>query len=176
MTFEIKKVGVIGAGTMGSGIAAHLANAGVEVLLLDMPQSGFGKKNHLAEQAIERLQKADPAAFMTPKAAKFITPGNLEDDLEKLSTCDWVIEAIIENIEAKQGLYQKLEKLLQPHAIISSNTSTILLQELIKNRTSAFQASFMITHFFNPPRYMRLLEIVKSPLTDPKKVEAIKLF
>ncbi|AIL12337.1 3-hydroxyacyl-CoA dehydrogenase [Candidatus Paracaedimonas acanthamoebae] len=176
MTFEIKKVGVIGAGTMGSGIAAHLANAGVDVLLLDMPQSGFGKKNQLAEQAIEKLQKADPAAFMMPKAAKLITPGNLEDDLEKLSTCDWVIEAIIENLDAKRDLYQKLEKLLKPHTIISSNTSTILLQELIKDRTSAFQSSFMITHFFNPPRYMRLLEVVKSPITDPKKVDAIKLF
>lgn len=176
MTFEIKKVGVIGAGTMGSGIAAHLANAGVDVLLLDMPQSGFGKKNQLAEQAIERLEKSEPAALMTPKASKFITPGNLEDDLEKLSACDWVIEAIIENLDVKRVLYQKLEKLLKPHTIISSNTSTILLQELIKDRTTAFQASFMITHFFNPPRYMRLLEVVKSPLTDPRKIEAIKLF
>src|SRR3546814_45226 len=122
MTFEIKKVGVIGAGTMGSGIAAHLANAGIEVLLLDMPQSGFGKKDQLAEQAIERLQKTDPAAFMTPKAAKLITPGNLEDDLEKLSDCDWIVEVIIENIEAKRDLYQKLEKLLKPHTIVSSNT------------------------------------------------------
>ncbi|MBN9412363.1 MAG: enoyl-CoA hydratase/isomerase family protein [Candidatus Paracaedimonas acanthamoebae] len=176
MTFEIKKVGVIGAGTMGSGIAAHLANAGVEVLLLDMPQSGFGKKNQLAEQAIERLQKVDPAAFMTPKMAKFITPGNLEDDLEKLSACDWIIEAIVENLDAKQNLYQKLEGILKPHTIISSNTSTILLRHLIKDRTKIFQSSFMITHFFNPPRYMRLLEVIKSSFTDPKKVEAIKLF
>jgi 3-hydroxyacyl-CoA dehydrogenase len=176
MTSEIKKVGVIGAGTMGSGIAAHLANAGIEVLLLDMPQSGFGKKDLLAEQAIERLQKADPAAFMTPRAAKLITPGNLEDDLEKLSDCEWIVEVIIENIEAKRDLYQKLEKLLKPHTIVSSNTSTILLQELIKDRTAAFQASFMITHFFNPPRYMRLLEVIKGPATDPKKVKAIKHF
>lgn len=174
MTFEIKKVGVIGAGTMGSGIAAHLANAGIEVLLLDRPQPGFGKKNDLAEQAIERLKKSDPAAFMTPNAAKLISSGNLEDDFEKLSSCEWVIEAIIENVEAKRDLYQKLETTLKPHTIVSSNTSTLLLQELLKDRTAAFQASFMITHFFNPPRYMRLLEIVKSSYTDPDKVQAIK--
>ncbi len=176
MTLEIKKVGVIGAGTMGSGIAAHLANAGVEVLLLDMRQSGFGQKNKLAEEAIERLQKTDPAALMTPKAAKLITPGNLEDDLDALSACDWVIEVIVENVEVKRSLYQKLEALLKPHTIVSSNTSTILLKELIKDRTKAFQASFMITHFFNPPRYMRLLEVVKGPNTDSKKYETIKNF
>lgn len=175
MTFEIKKVGVIGAGIMGSGIAAHLANAGLDVLLVDMPQAGFGKKNDLAEQAIERLKKSDPAALMTPNAAKLIRPGNLEDDLEKLSACEWIIEAIVENLEIKQGLYQKLETILKPHTIISSNTSTILLHELLKDRTPSFQASFMITHFFNPPRYMRLLEIVRSSQTDPHKVQAVKL-
>ncbi len=176
MTRDIKQAAVIGAGVMGSGIAAHIANAGIPVLLLDVPQKGFGKKNSLAESAIERMQKTEPAAFMSKDAVKRVTPGNVEDDLKKLKDCDWVVEAIVEKLDIKRDLYEKLEKIVRPDTIVSSNTSTIPLHDLVEGRGSDFQKNFLITHFFNPPRYMRLLELIKGPKTDREVVEAIHDF
>lgn len=176
MTHQIKRAAVIGAGVMGSGIAAHIANAGIPVLLLDIPQSGFGKKNALAEGAIERMKKAEPAAFMSPQAAKLVTPGNTETDLEQLKDCDWVVEAIIEKLEIKQELYAKLEKIVKPDAIISSNTSTIPLKQLVEGRKDQFRKQFFITHFFNPPRYTRLLEIVASEESDQQACQRLHHF
>lgn len=167
MDHPIKRAAVIGAGVMGSGIAAHLANAGIPVLLLDMPQSGFGKKNALAEAAIERMKKAEPAPFMSAQAVKLVTAGNIESDLDQLKECDWIVEAIIEKIEIKRELYVKLEQIVKPDAIVSSNTSTIPLHQLMEERTAQFRKQFFITHFFNPPRYTRLLEIIASKESNP---------
>lgn len=172
----IKKAAVIGAGVMGSGIAAHLANAGIPVLLLDIPQSGLGQKNALAEGAIERMKKTDPAPFMSVEAAKLITPGNTESDLEKLADCDWIVEAIIEKLDLKQDLYAKLEKVMKPGAIVSSNTSTIPLARLTEGRTKSFKENFFITHFFNPPRYTRLLELVSSPDCNKNSLKILESF
>lgn len=173
---SIKQAAVIGSGVMGSGIAAHLANAGIPVLLLDLPQSGLGKKNALAEGAIERLKKMEPAPFMTSHAAKLITAGNTESDLEKLKDCDWIIEAVLEKLEVKRDLYQKIEGIIRPDTIVSSNTSTIPMAMLLEGRSASFKKHFFITHFFNPPRYTRLLEFVSSPDSDPKALDQLQNF
>ena len=174
MTHSIKRAAVIGSGVMGSGIAAHLANAGIPVYLLDLPTDT--PRNKLAEEAIERLLKTEPAPLVHKRCAKLITPGNIEDDLSKLAECDWVIEAVVEKLEVKQALYEKLEKVMKPTAVISSNTSTIPLALLTQGRSELFQKNFVITHFFNPPRYTQLLEIVKSPQTDPEILKTIEDF
>jgi 3-hydroxyacyl-CoA dehydrogenase len=157
---EIRKVAVIGAGVMGASIAAHCANAGVDVLLLDIVKPGAENRNAIAEAAIERLRKMDPAPVMGSRAIKLIKPGNIEDDLAALKTADWIVEAVIERLDIKQDLYRKLAAVLKPGAVVSSNTSTIPLAELMGGVDPEFAQKFCITHFFNPPRYMRLLEIV----------------
>jgi 3-hydroxyacyl-CoA dehydrogenase len=171
----VSKVCVIGAGTMGAGIAAQVANAGVPVLLLDMVTEG-PDRSVVARKALEKLGKAEPAAFMSKAAAKLVEVGNIEDDLAKVADCDWVIEAIIEKIEAKQALYEKLEAVRRPGSAVSSNTSTMPLAMLTQGRSEAFQRDFLITHFFNPPRYMRLLEVVAGPQSDPALVAGISAF
>ncbi|NOQ77004.1 MAG: 3-hydroxyacyl-CoA dehydrogenase [Methylococcaceae bacterium] len=160
---NIQKVAVIGAGVMGSGIAAHIANAGIAVDLLDIVAKDNSHRSAIAANAISQMLKAQPAPFMHAKNARLITPGNIEDDLEKLAHVDWVIEAVIENPTIKQALYQKLEKICRPGTLISSNTSTIPLSVLTENLSNDFKQRFIITHFFNPPRYMRLLELVAPP-------------
>jgi 3-hydroxyacyl-CoA dehydrogenase len=130
----------------------------------------------VARKALEKLGKAEPAAFMSKAAAKLVEVGNIEDDLAKVADCDWVIEAIIEKIEAKQALYEKLEAVRRPGSAVSSNTSTMPLAMLTQGRSEAFQRDFLITHFFNPPRYMRLLEVVAGPQSDPALVAGISAF
>ncbi|ADR36390.1 3-hydroxyacyl-CoA dehydrogenase [Oceanithermus profundus DSM 14977] len=171
---RIKKVGVVGAGTMGSGIAALLASAGVPVVLLDIP----GKDDPLefVKRGLERAKKARPAAFMRKDRAALITIGNTRDDLELLGDVDWVIEAIIEKLEPKQELYARLEEVLPEHAIVSSNTSGIPMKALLEGRSDRFKKRFLGTHFFNPPRYLHLLEIIPTPHTDPAVLEAIENF
>ena len=173
---EIQKAAVIGSGVMGSGIAAHLANAGVPTLLLDIVPDGATDRNVVAAAALKRMAKADPAPFMSKKAARLVTPGNIEDHLDQLADVDWVIEAVLEDPTVKQGLYAKIEAAMKPGAVVSSNTSTIPLAILTEGRSAAFREAFMITHFFNPPRYMRLLEVVQGPQTDPRRLAAIKAF
>lgn len=174
---EIKRVAVIGSGVMGSGIAAHVANAGLPVYLFDLPQGESPeKRNALAEGALARMLKADPAPFVSADRAKLVTPGNLEDDFDKLATCDWIIEVIVEKLEVKQSLYARLEKAIKPTAIVSSNTSTIPLHRLIEGRSDGFVKNFVITHFFNPPRYTRLLELVSGSQTDPETTKIIHDF
>lgn len=173
---EIKKAAVIGAGVMGSGIAAHIANAGVPVMLLDVVPEGASDRNAVAAGAIQRMLKTDPAPFMSKRAAKLVTPGNIEDDLERLADCDWIVEAVLENPKVKQDLYARLEKVKKPEAVVSSNTSTIPLKILTEGRSAAFKSRFIVTHFFNPPRYMRLLEIVRAPETDEAALQAIRTF
>jgi len=168
----IETVAVIGAGVMGAGIAAHCANAGLRVMLFDRPAEE-GPANAIAAGAIEKLKKSNPAALMLPKFAERITPLNTRDDLEKIAEADWVIEAIIEKIEAKQSLYATLAKHLAPHALLSSNTSTIPLATLVKGLPESLKPRFAITHFFNPPRYMRLLELVGGPETAPETLAAL---
>ncbi len=166
---SIRKVGVIGAGLMGSGIAAQVANAGVAVVLLDLVP-GF------AASAVEKLLKAEPAAFMHKRNARLVTTGNLGSDLALMADCDWIIEAIIERPDAKRALYTQLETVRKPGSVVSSNTSTIPLANLLEGLPARFAGDFMITHFFNPPRYMRLLETVTGPATRPDAVAMVAAF
>lgn len=156
----ITRIAVIGAGTMGAGIAAQAANAGLPVLLLDIVPPGAADRSVLAKTAVAKLKKSNPAALMHPAAARLITPGNTEDDLAKLADADWIIEAVVERLDIKQALYKKLAKVCKPGALISSNTSTIPLKDLTKGLPDEVKSHVAITHFFNPPRYMRLLELV----------------
>ena len=160
-----KKVAVIGSGVMGCGIAAQIANAGVPVLLLDIvPKEGA--RNAVAEGAVARALKTEPAPFMSASAAKLIETGNIEDDLARVEDCDWIVEVVVERPDIKQALYRKLDAVRRPGTAVSSNTSTIPLATLIEGMPAAFARDFMITHFFNPPRYMRLMELVTGPATD----------
>ncbi|MFC3098954.1 3-hydroxyacyl-CoA dehydrogenase/enoyl-CoA hydratase family protein [Alteraurantiacibacter palmitatis] len=172
---SIKKVCVIGAGTMGAGIAAQVANAGVPVLLLDIVRDP-ADRNSVARGAVERMLKTDPAPFMGKRAANLVEVGNIEDDLAKVADCDWVVEAIIERLDLKQDLYAKLDAVRKPGTAVSSNTSTIPLAQLTHGRSDAFKRDFLITHFFNPPRYMRLIEIVAGPHSDAATVARIRDF
>jgi 3-hydroxyacyl-CoA dehydrogenase len=167
MTLPIRRVAVLGAGVMGSGIAAHCANAGIPVLLLDIvPPDGKGGRNAFASGALEKLKKAKPAAFMHVRNAQLISIGNFDDDLGKVADCDLVIEAIIERLDLKQALFAKLEKLVAPHAIVASNTSGLRIADMLQGRSEQFRKNFIVTHFFNPPRYMKLLELVAGPDTS----------
>jgi 3-hydroxyacyl-CoA dehydrogenase len=171
----IHKIAVFGSGVMGAAIAAHCANAGAEVTLLDIVPKDATNRNQLAIDAIERMSKASPSPFAHPSFAKRITPGNIEDDIAKLGDHDWMIEAIVEKLEIKQSLYKKLYDIRKKTAVISSNTSTLPLHELTKGMPEDFRQHFMITHFFNPPRFMPLLELVPGE-ADPKLVEEIRSF
>jgi 3-hydroxyacyl-CoA dehydrogenase len=169
----IQKVAVIGSGVMGSGIAAQIANAGVSVVLLDIkPADG----SNLAAKAVEKMLKADPAPFMSPKNANLITCGNMDDDLALLADCDWIVEVVLEDLKVKHTTYEKLNKHRKKGSIISSNTSTIPLHNLIEGQGEAFAQDFLITHFFNPPRYMRLLELVIGDKTRKDAIETITQF
>ncbi len=173
---EIKKVAVIGSGVMGAQIAAHIANAGVPVYLFDIVPKEFKTRNQLAEAAVEKLLKTDPAPLTHKRNAKLITPANLEDDLDKLRDVDWIIEAVLERIDIKLNLYKKIEVFRKKDSVISSNTSTIPLGVLEGSMSATFKKDFMITHFFNPPRYMRLLELVWGNETRKDAVESIREF
>src|SRR5688572_2368671 len=167
MKKPIRRAGVIGAGVMGSGIAAHFANAGIEVLLLDIvPPNDPKNRNGFSAGGLEKALKARPAAFFHKDNARLVSVGNTEDDLGKLATCDLVIEAIIEKMEAKQALFEKLEKIVPEHCIVASNTSGLRIAEMTKGRSDGFKKRFVVLHFFNPVRYMKLLEIVAGPETD----------
>jgi 3-hydroxyacyl-CoA dehydrogenase len=173
---SIKKACVIGAGVMGSGIAAQIANAGVPVLLFDIVPKEGADRSAIAKGAIDKLLKADPAPLMSKAAAKLIAPGNIEDDLGQLADVDWIVEAIIERIDLKQDLYKKLEGKRKAGSILSSNTSTIPLSQLIAGLPDSIAKDFCITHFFNPPRYMRLLEVVGGPKTRADAIAEVSRF
>ncbi len=173
---EIRKVGVIGAGVMGAGIAAQVANAGVPVVLLDVVREGLPSRSAVAEGAVAKMLKTDPAPFMSAQAAKLVRAGNIEDDLGLLADCDWIIEAVVERLDIKQALYRKLDAVRRPGTPVSSNTSTIPLAALVGDMPEAFARDFLITHFFNPPRYMRLLELVTGPRTDAALAASIARF
>jgi len=172
----IAKVGVLGAGVMGAGIAAHVANAGFQVVLLDIVPEGAADRDALAKGAIEKLKKAKPAAFLSPARARYVTPGNLEDGLGLLADCDWIIEAVVERVDVKQKVYRAIDGVRKPGSIVSTNTSTIPLAKLLDGLPESFARDFLVTHFFNPPRYMRLLELVAGPATRAEAVAAVRVF
>ena len=172
----IRKATVIGAGVMGAGIAAQFANAGVPVLLLDIVPEGAANRSALAEGAIAKMLKTEPAPFMSARAAKLVTAGNIEDNLAELADSDWIIEAVVERLDVKQALYRKIDAVRRPGTAVSSNTSTIPLADLTRGLSDGFARDFLITHFFNPPRYMRLLEIVTAAATDHDLADAVAEF
>src|SRR5438067_5595118 len=187
---QVKKAAVLGAGTMGAQIAAHLANAGVPTLLLDIvpkdephaetrpsgraneaatrPSGRVPDRNKIAHAGFEAAKKSTPAAFFTSDLASLITIGNFDDDLANLKDCDLIIEAVVENLEIKRSLYEKVEQHRRPGSVIASNTSGIPLQQLAEGRSEDFRAHFLGLHFFNPPRYMHLVELIRTEWTKPE--------
>lgn len=173
---KIKKVCVIGAGVMGSGIAAHIANSSTDVLLFDISSGDHQNPSAISKSAIERMLVTKPEPLAHPSKAQFITPCNLDDDLPKIKDCDLIIEAIVENLSVKQKLYQKLLPFLKEEAIISSNTSTLNLAALKEGLPKDVRKRFIILHFFNPARYMPLLELVKDEETDDAIITKASVF
>ncbi|MDH3215376.1 MAG: 3-hydroxyacyl-CoA dehydrogenase/enoyl-CoA hydratase family protein [Candidatus Krumholzibacteria bacterium] len=186
MQYSIDRAAVIGAGVMGATLAAHLANAGIPTLLLDIvppPNSkieGDPKSRHyrdaFARAGIDRALKAKPAAFYAQDSARLITPGNMEDDLDKLKDVDWVLEAVPEKLNIKEAVFTKLAPRLKDTAILTTNTSGLSVNDMGKVISKPLRKRFLVTHFFNPPRYMRLLEIVPHAETDPGVTEYMKEF
>ncbi len=172
---RIRRVGIVGAGTMGAGIGALAASAGIPVVLLDVPAKE-GDASAPAKKGLERQLKARPAAFMDPARAALIQVGNTRDDLAWLADCDLVIEAIIEQVEPKRELYARLEKVITPGAIIASNTSGIPMKLLVEGRSKSFRERFVGMHFFNPPRYLHLLEIIAAPETSDATLATARAF
>jgi 3-hydroxyacyl-CoA dehydrogenase len=160
---------------MGGGIAALAASAGIPVTLLDVP-AGEGDRNSVARGGLDRAIKAKPAAFMAPDRAALIEIGNTEDDLQRLAACDLVIEAIVEKIEPKRALYERLQSVLPPSAVVASNTSGIPIHELVRGRDAEFRARFLGMHFFYPPRYLHLLELIPTTETAPETLDAARRF
>ncbi|HEX4007540.1 MAG TPA: 3-hydroxyacyl-CoA dehydrogenase NAD-binding domain-containing protein [Acidobacteriaceae bacterium] len=172
--YPIRRIAVLGAGTMGSRIAAHIANAGFPVLLLDMPVSG--DPNALTAKALDALKKSKPAALAAPEFAARIQTGNFDDDLAMLADCDWVIEAVAENLDIKRTLLARVVPHLRSGAILTTNTSGLPVAAIAASLPSEIRRRWFGTHFFNPPRYMQLLEIVATAETDPAAVEAVARF
>ena len=170
------KIAVIGSGTMGAGIAGHIANAGHEVLLLDLPSDGADSASAISEKARQRLIDSDPPALMHKRAAQLITTGNTRDDFDKLATVDWVVEAVVERLDVKRALYQRLDQTVSDTCIVTSNTSTIPISLLVSELPIRFQQRFAITHYFNPVRYMRLLELVRGEHTNDQVMQQLADF
>lgn len=190
MTQTITRVAVVGAGTMGAAIAGLVASAGLPVTLLDMPPHELTDeerarglslddrrvRNRIVQSGFERMRKARPANLMRESDASLITLGNTADDLHLLSEADWIIEAIVERLDHKQGLMGFIEEVRKPGSIISSNTSGIPIHQIVQGRSDDFRAHFLGTHFFNPPRYLKLLEVIPTSDTRPDAVETVRRF
>src|SRR5690348_5112839 len=175
MSKHIQKVAVLGAGTMGARIAAHLANAGIPTYLLDIVPAGAtgAEGNRIAAAGLEAARKSKPAAFFDPSRAQLVTVGNFEDDLKKVEEVDWVIEAIVEDLEIKRFLLERVESLRRPHTIVTTNTSGLPVGKIAEGFSENFRRNWFGTHFFNPPRYMRLLELIPGPDTDRAAIDAV---
>lgn len=176
---QIRRVAVIGAGVMGAGIAAQAANAGAQVLLLDRASEGANpvERCQIAADALARMVKAGSrGALMSAEVADRISVGNTEDHLSELADQDWIVEAIVERLEIKQALYRKIDQVRTPHCMVSSNTSTLPLRHLLEGMSEGFRQHFVVTHFFNPPRYMRLVEFVSTDGASPEGLAALKSF
>lgn len=184
MSHPIRKVAVLGAGVMGAGIAAHLANAGVEVLLLDIVPPNLtpaeagdrAARNRFSQGGFDKALKSRPASFFHPSRATLVSVGNFDDDLAKVKDVDLIIEAVVENIDIKRKLFEKLEALAGPETLVASNTSGLRIAAMLEGRGESFRKRFMVIHFFNPPRYMKLLELVPGKETDPKAFARVKSF
>lgn len=170
MNKRINKVAVLGSGIMGSRIACHFANIGVEVLLLDIAAKE-GDKNSIVNKALETAVKTNPSPVYSKSVVKKISTGNFEDDMKKIAAYDWVIEVVVENLDIKKKVFEQVEQYRKPGSIISSNTSGIPIHMMTEGRSEDFKANFCGTHFFNPPRYLRLLEIIPTPYTKPELVD-----
>ena len=187
---RIDRVAVLGSGVMGATIAAHLANAGLQVLLLDIvpkepneEERAAGKtladravRDRIATAGKAALEKLKPAPLYLPSYASRIEVGNLEDDLPRLRACDWVIEVVVENLAVKKALLERLAPHLRPDVVLSTNTSGLSVNALAEALPEGLRPRFLVTHFFNPPRYMRLLEIVPSRFTDPAVADRMASF
>ncbi len=174
---HIRTIAILGAGTMGARIAAHFANAGVRSFLLDMATEKDGAgRNQVAAAGLEAAKKAKPAGFFDASLARLITIGNFEDDLKLLADADWIIEAIVENLEIKRSLLKKVEAVRKPGTLITTNTSGLPVGEIAEGFSEDFRRNWFGTHFFNPPRYMRLLELIPTPETDKAAMDAVAHF
>jgi 3-hydroxyacyl-CoA dehydrogenase len=175
---RIHKVAILGAGTMGARIAAHFANAGVPSYLLDIvpPDADAPARNKIAAAGLDAAKKSKPAAFMEPSLARLVTVGNFDDDLKKLADVDWIIEAVVENLEIKRALLKKVEAIRRPGTIITTNTSGLPVGKIAEGFSDDFRSSWFGTHFFNPPRYMRLLELIPTPEADRGLIDAVSHF
>src|SRR6202045_2901506 len=175
---RINKVAILGAGTMGARITAHFANAGVPSYLFDIvpPDADGPARNKIAAAGLDAARKSKPAAFFEPSLAKLITVGNFEDDLKKLADVDWIIEAVVENLDIKRSLLKKVEAIRKPGTIITTNTSGLPVAQIVEGFSDDFRRCWFGTHFFNPPRYMRLLELIPTPETDRAVLEAVAHF
>lgn len=172
----VRRVAVLGAGTMGSRIAAHFANAGIPVLLLDIVVPGQPNRNAAAQKGIENAGSQRPAAFFMNTGMALVTPGNFEDNLKELGSCDWILEAVTENLPIKRELWQKVDQHRKADAILSTNTSGIPLAQISDGFSPAFRQHFLGTHFFNPPRYLHLLEVIPGAETSPHVLAFVKEF
>ena len=174
---RINKVAILGAGTMGARIAAHFANAGVPSYLLDIVPADVpsgansAARNKIAAAGLDAAKKSKPAAFMDSSLARLVTVGNFEDDLKKLAEVDWIIEAVVENLDLKRALLRKVEAIRKPGTIITTNTSGLPVGKIAEGFSDDFRRSWFGTHFFNPPRYMRLLELIPTPESDPALID-----
>jgi 3-hydroxyacyl-CoA dehydrogenase len=185
MIRRINKVAVLGSGVMGSGIACHFANIGLEVLLIDIVPRELNKneeakgltldstvvRNRIVNDALKVSLKSKPSPIYDQKFAKRITTGNFDDDLAKIKDYDWVIEVVVERLDIKKMVFDKVEKLRKPGSLVSTNTSGISVEKMIDGRSEDFQQNFCGTHFFNPPRYLQLFEIIPTSKTAPEVVE-----
>lgn len=181
MKRRIEKVAVLGAGVMGSGIAAHLAGVGLKVLLLDIvlpdaKDKDKAARDALAAGALAKSLKSKPALFHDPDDARRIEVGNFDDDLSRVAECDWIVEVVKEDLSVKQALFEKVDQYRTPGTLVTSNTSGLSIDGMQKGRSEDFKKNFLVTHFFNPVRYMRLLELVPGPDTDPEVFEFMKHF
>ncbi len=172
----LHRVAVLGAGTMGSRIAAHFANAGIPSLLLDIVVPDAPDRNAAAEKGRETAAKQKPAAFFTAAAMPLVEPGNFEDHLGRLAECDWIIEAVTENLAIKRDLWQRVAEVCRPDAILSTNTSGIPLAQIGAGFPPELRRRFLGTHFFNPPRYLHLLEMIPGAETDPDILAFVEEF
>src|SRR5271156_6352823 len=179
---RINKVAILGAGTMGARIAAHFANAGVPSYLLDIvpgdiaPGAGPSARNKIAAAGLDAAKKSKPAAFMDTSLARLVTVGNFDDDLKKLAEVDWIIEAVVENLDLKRALLRKVEAIRKPGTIVTTNTSGLPVGKISEGFSDDFRRAWFGTHFFNPPRYMRLLELIPTPDTDSAAIDAVSRF
>src|SRR6266436_8268645 len=182
MTRSIQKAAVLGAGTMGARIAAHFANAGLPCILLDIvppdlkPDAPGADRNKVVRAGLDAAKKSRPAAFFPPALAEKISIGNFEDDLARVAEADWIIEVVAENLEIKRKLLSRVAEFRKPGAMVTTNTSGLPVRSIAEGMSDEFQQHWAGTHFFNPPRYLKLVEVIPGPNTSAEVVESLSEF